>query len=204
MTAPRKPRKTITRKAVRDASKLVLQGAPKPEVTQTRRFSAKKRNESNKPKRLVRLPPQERTYWYVPAVDVPEKRRWMGQLTSGVPPLSDVAAILDCKWVQHVPVMYGGKMAHMFLDEEGAMIGGILNWRAAAIVANRTVATTSYAKRAVYNDLTRIPPLPPEVYLRLDCGVIGKAVLWMGDFNDRLKDEAPIESILTKLGVTTP
>lgn len=82
--------------------------------------------------------------------------------------------------IEHVNVLWKGKHAHMFVDEDGLAKCLPLNHKASRIYGNNMVSRERGAKSPlIYNDLQK-----PAFDYRFDFDtfhVVGVAVLWEGD-----------------------
>jgi hypothetical protein len=81
--------------------------------------------------------------------------------------------------IEHVSVLWKGKKAHMFVDEEGRMHNLLINKKATAIYYNYTLQRHRFH---TYNDLSKDPD-PAELLAVMEPGfdIVGTAILWEGD-----------------------
>lgn len=87
---------------------------------------------------------------------------------------------IECETLEHVSVLFDGKPAHLFVDEDGSTKELPVNERASAIYAN--VLRSRYGL-PTYDDMTKTPP--SHVKTMLEFGrpivILGRAVLWTGN-----------------------
>jgi hypothetical protein len=64
---------------------------------------------------------------------IPPEGPELREQRNDVPPLEELRAIIGGGWAEHVSVLYNGRPAHMFVDEEGSRKGLPVNLRATNI-----------------------------------------------------------------------
>lgn len=104
-----------------------------------------------------------------------------GELEYGTPAFSTLRQMVGVKEnesLEHVSVLFRGKRAHMFVDEEGRLHRLPRNEKATRVYYNNTIARMGLAQY-MYDDLS-VDPVPGFVE---DPGfdIVGTAVLWEGD-----------------------
>lgn len=110
-----------------------------------------------------------------------QSEEYQGELTYGTPSwehLKSLMKIAPGDLIEHVSVLWKGKRAHMFVDEEGIMHKLARNEKATRIYYN---ATFKRFGRALYNDLSIAPKFKDRAYEDPGFQIVGPAVLWEGD-----------------------
>lgn len=95
--------------------------------------------------------------------------------------------------VEHVTVLYQGKRAHLFVDDEGALKGATPNKRASALYANATRSRGGERPELLYRDILKEPQ--PRDFLRDEKGQIavisGTALFWPASAPDWEPEGSP-------------
>jgi hypothetical protein len=115
---------------------------------------------------------------------------WLLPLQFGCPRFEHIRDSLGFKPdapLEHVSVLWQGKLAHMFVDEIGLMTGRELNPKATRVYWNNTLSRHG-RKSLLYNDLTADPAVNQIVDTAIleglglfEAVIVGPALLWEGD-----------------------
>lgn len=94
------------------------------------------------------------------------------------PPWNYIKGVIGCRTMEHVAVLFNGKPAHMYVDEDGISKELSINLRASRIYSNVTLRR---AGLPTYDDLTE--PLPGGLVSvgSRELKVVGRVVLWTGN-----------------------
>lgn len=106
---------------------------------------------------------------------------YVGTLEFGTPAWSFMRQLVEIKEnesLEHVSVLWQGKQAHMFVDEEGRLHNKPRNEKATRIYYNNKVFFTD--KNKIYDDLSKDPKTDRIEELE-GFDIVGTAVLWEGD-----------------------
>lgn len=108
---------------------------------------------------------------------------YVGALEFGTPAWSYMRQLIGLKEnqnLEHVNVLWKGKAAHMFVDEDGIMHRLPRNEKATRIYYNYTLRRYhSKPEKYMYNDLTKDPN---SAYVEIPgFQILGTAFLWEGD-----------------------
>lgn len=107
---------------------------------------------------------------------------YVGPLEYGTPAWAtfrQLIGLTEDDLIEHVSVLWKGKKAHMFVDEEGRAHGLPRNNKATRIYYNYTVSRVGLPKQ-IYNDLSKDPLLDAPIE-DLGFDIVGPAILWEGD-----------------------
>lgn len=109
---------------------------------------------------------------------------YVGKLEYGTPAWSMLRELVGLKendLLEHVSVLWKGKAAHMFVDEEGRLHKKSHNPKASRIYYNSTMQATGHL-RFIYDDLSKPPGNVEQLSVIFDgYDIVGTAVLWEGD-----------------------
>jgi len=112
---------------------------------------------------------------------------YLGRLSEGAPPLEVLREMIGCKWIEHVSVLWKGERKSMFVNEEGLLEDRMINPKATRIYWNATLQRMHHPQ-LIYADLDKPPAFTLEesgiayLFLSTASHIVGKAVLWEGDF----------------------
>jgi hypothetical protein len=93
------------------------------------------------------------------------------------PTFDDIRQWVSCETLEHVSVLFKGREAHMYVDEDGLSKDLPLNHRASRIYAN---VLLSRIGRPTYDDLTIEPSRGVVISQDRPLIIVGRAVLWCG------------------------
>jgi hypothetical protein len=106
---------------------------------------------------------------------------YVGALEYGTPAFATLRQLIGIKeneTLEHVTVLWKGKRAHMFVDEDGRMHKKPRNEKATRIYYNFTFQRFRYSQ---YNDLTQHPNPADRFFEEPGFDIVGTAILWEGD-----------------------
>jgi hypothetical protein len=95
------------------------------------------------------------------------------------PSYDEIKKHLGCLCAERVTVLYDGKAAQMFVDEDGLSLELPYNHRASRIYANNLLSQNG---RATYDDLSKEPPRGIVLWGDTPLRIVGRAILWTGRF----------------------
>jgi hypothetical protein len=93
------------------------------------------------------------------------------------PAWDDIKIFLDGANVEHVSVLFNGKPAHMYVDEDGLSKTLPFNRKATRIYANLSLRNSGLP---TYDDLTKQPPRGVVCIGPHTLAIVGRALLWTG------------------------
>jgi len=101
----------------------------------------------------------------------------MGVNVDTLPSYEHRRTFLNCTVMEHVAVLFQGREAHMFIDEDGLSKELPLNHRASRVYANVVLARHG---QATYDDLTVAPSRGVVLTVERPLVIVGRAILWCG------------------------
>lgn len=111
-------------------------------------------------------------------------QEWAGELEFSCPPFHLMRPMIGLgayESLEHVSVLWQGKRAHMFVDEEGLRKGLLRNERATRIYYNATLARRR-STNWIYSDMA-VDPKQQRIDEEPGFFIVGPALLWEGDMD---------------------